>query len=137
MSSVVLHLVLALTVCLYSLPELARAVDAELARCRREINKLPHQHTESPKTIIMLSITAFCQDIVDMVFGSKERHFVQSNRASYSEFKKEIIATTPDFRPLESTSGSRCPIVKKGRKRKNNALTEPRSLLDVRQVIKR
>jgi len=128
-SGVVLHLVLALTVCLYSLPELARAVDAELARCRREIHKLPHQHTESPRTIIMLSITAFCQDIFEMVFGSKEKHFVQSNRASYSEFKKEIIATTPDFRPFESISGTDCLVVQSN--------TEARSLQDVRQVIKR
>jgi len=77
----------------------------------------------------MLSITAFCQDIFDMVFGSKEKHFVQSNRASYSELKKEIIATTPDFRPFESIFGTVCLVPQSN--------TEPRSLPDVRQVIKR
>jgi hypothetical protein len=113
----------------YSLPELSRAVDAELIRCRGEIDKLPHKSTEAPRTIIMLRINAFCQDIFDMVFGTKERHFVQSNRALYSAFKQEIIATTPDFRPAESVVSVVCLVA--------HSTTEPRSLLDVRQVIKR
>jgi hypothetical protein len=118
-----------LMVCFYSLPELASAVDAELAQCRREIDKLPHRSIEAPKTIIMLSITAFCQDISDMVFGSKEKHFVQYSRALYSTFKQEIVATTPDFRPSESINGTQSLI--------SNSATEARSLQDVRQVIKR
>ena len=78
----------------------------------------------------MLSITAFCQDIFDMVFGNKEKYFVQSNRALYSEFKNEIVETAPDFRPYETLSVvSQCLVA--------NSATQPRTLQDVRQVIKR
>lgn len=92
-------------------------------------DKLPQKSIEAPKTIIMLSITAFCQDIFDMVFGNKEKHFVHSNCVLYSEFKQEIIGTTPDLRPSESLTEARCLVTK--------SRTEPRSLQDVRQVTKR
>lgn len=116
----------------HSLPELEKQVDDELVRCRLELALLPHKSTESPKTIIMLSITAFCQDIFDMVFGNKEKNFVQSNRALYSRFKQEIIATTPDFRPCETLSGHSI-----ANKLVAHSATEPRTLRDVRKVIKR
>ena len=38
-------------------PEHARAVDVELARCRRELDKLPQKSMEAPKTIIRASGT--------------------------------------------------------------------------------
>ena len=45
----------------------------------------------------MLYATAFCQAIQDAVFGEKYEHFV----ALYSDLKKEIDVTIPDFRPFD------------------------------------
>ena len=131
-----------LTLPKHSLPELEKTVDDELAKCRNDLALLPHQSTKSPKTIIMLSITAFCQDIFDMVWGNKEKNFVQSNRALYSGFKQEIVATTPDFRPCESSSKKKkrktiYGTVPGTRRLVAGSATEPRTLQDVRQVIKR
>ncbi len=78
----------------------------------------------------MLCTTAFCQAIQDAVFGEKYEHFVQSNRALYLDFKKEIDVTIPDFRPFDGDVSGQNSLVPFSR-------TEPRGLDDIRQVIKR
>jgi len=77
----------------------------------------------------MPSTTAFCQAIQDAVSGKYE-HFVQSNRALYSKYKKEIDVTMPDFRPFDGDVSGQNSLVPFSR-------TEPRGLDDIRQVIRR
>jgi len=91
---------------------------------------LPLLSKDTPLTVIMLSTTAFCQAIQDAVFGGKYEHFVQSNRALYSKYKKEIDVTIPDFRPFDGDVSGQNSLVPFSR-------TEPRGLDDIRQVIKR
>ena len=109
---------------------MARKVRAELLKYEVEYSKLPPIPKGAPLTEIMLCITAFCQDITDAVFGDKHKHFVQSNRALYSRFKGDIVATTPDFRPYHAIVPGRRSLVTGSR-------TTPHALKYVREVIKR
>jgi hypothetical protein len=113
-----------------SLPDLTRVVKKELSKCNKELSKLPPLPKDTPLTVIMLSTTAFCQAIQDAVFGEQYEHFVQSNRYLYSNYKKEIDVTIPDFRPFDGDVSGQTSLVPFSQ-------TEPRGLDDIRQIIKR
>jgi len=112
---------------LYSLPALRITVEKAILECRAEIAKLPPVSNVHPSTEVMLRVTAFSKDVHDAVFGIQDKNFVQTSRGIYSEFKEAIMMTTPDFRPVESSSSGRSLVSTK---------TEPRDLAFVRQVIK-
>jgi len=109
---------------------LARKVRAELSIYEREYSRLPPVAKGVPLTEIMLRVTAFCQEFTDAVVGNKHNDFVQSNRALYSRFKDEIVATTPDFRPYDGDVSGHSSLVK-------GSHTTPHGLEYVREAIKR
>jgi hypothetical protein len=110
-----------------SLPSMRRAVEFELLKCVTELGELPPLLTKEPSTEVMLRVSAFSKDIKDTVLGRKHYDFVQANRARYTSFKSDIELTAPNFRPFEDFSSSLPHL---------NTLTQPRGLLEVRNVIK-
>lgn len=103
------------------------AVESELFKCLTELDNLPALLTKEPSTEVMLRVSAFSKDIKDTALGRNHYDFVQANRARYSSFKFDIEMTAPDFRPFEDISSS-SPL--------SPSRTQPRGLLDVRNVIK-
>ena len=111
------------------MPVLQQKIDQELKRCREDIGTLPAVIEEDARTAITLRVTNFCGDLEDIIFGEKDERFVQSNRNLYLEFKRDILATAPDFRPFEGLNVSQYPRLVHGSRR------EPHGLEYIRQMI--
>ena len=113
-----------------SLPELRKAVEAELAECIAAIYVLPPVSNAEPSTEIIFRVNEFCRDVSEAIRGDRtDRRFIQRNRVRYLRYKNDIVMTTPDFRPFDDArNGSQEKLVA--------TQTEARWLCDIRHVIK-
>ncbi|KAG6887566.1 hypothetical protein C0992_011789 [Termitomyces sp. T32_za158] len=84
-----------------NLPELRKKVAQLLSECKEELATLPALDTNDPFTEVCLRITKFCQDFQSAVFGKKQKILVQTNRSRYTNFKRDIERTRPNFVPYQ------------------------------------
>jgi hypothetical protein len=85
-----------------SLPRLREDVDGLLTRYKRDSEALPPPLEHDPQIEVLKRVNAFCDDFKSFVNGSHEdKRLAQRNRAIYSDFKREIRGTAPDFRPFD------------------------------------
>jgi hypothetical protein len=75
-----------------------------IAQCETGIAKLPLALEDDPSAEIMDLITQFCTDLKNAVYGRKEqKQLSQKNRERYLTFKKDMLSTTPKFKPFDGT----------------------------------
>ncbi|KAH7908747.1 P-loop containing nucleoside triphosphate hydrolase protein [Hygrophoropsis aurantiaca] len=83
-----------------TLPEHKRTVEKLLADCTKELESLPPPLVSDPKIEVLMRVNAFCESFKGAVDGSSDKTLAQRNRALYSQFKRDIRGTAPDFRPF-------------------------------------
>jgi hypothetical protein len=108
-----------------SLPKLRQDVDQLLAECQKDLSVLPSAITGEATTQVFSLITKFCDDFRAAVFGERHKILVQTSRERYAQFKSDIYATRPNFRPFVDRGES------------GNFAGAPISLADVQSVIAR
>lgn len=125
-----------------------------LDRLRALTTLLPQPLQFDATTEVLARITDFSQELTQVVYGigtdifteKKEapkdgpygKVFVQTNRATYDQFKREIRKTEPDFRPFEDYKKYENPVrlMRESDGGASVQVMDPRDLTYVRQIIK-
>ncbi|KAK0476319.1 P-loop containing nucleoside triphosphate hydrolase protein [Armillaria novae-zelandiae] len=96
------------------IPTLKKSVDDILASDRAELSALPPLPlTGEAWAQITLLIHKFCVDVQAAIEGKEEhKGLVQRNRARYTQFKRDILGTCPNFRPFENKTQYRDPCIR-------------------------
>ena len=73
----------------------------QLEHCSSRLFKLPSPITAEPTTHVLTLITSFCQNVTLSVYGNPEHpELVQANRGIYSDYKRDIRSSAPQFLPF-------------------------------------
>ena len=84
-----------------SLPNLLSEIESQLEHCNSRLYKLPPPITAEPTTHVLTLITSFCQNVTLSVYGDPEHsELVQASRVIYSNYKREIRSSAPQFLPF-------------------------------------
>ncbi|KAG1852536.1 hypothetical protein F4604DRAFT_1933686 [Suillus subluteus] len=76
-------------------------VDKLLAKCIKDLDKLPPPLANDPQIEVLGRVNTFCDVFKRFVNGSHEdKCLAQRNRTLYAIFKRDIRGTAPDFRPF-------------------------------------
>ncbi|KAF8833698.1 hypothetical protein BDN67DRAFT_985847 [Paxillus ammoniavirescens] len=96
---------LRLNICSCSLPKLKQDVEQLLAFCLEDLGALPAPLSSDPQVEVLRKVNDFCSAFKGIVDGTgSDKGLAQRNRALYSDFKRDIRGTAPDFRPFERPS---------------------------------
>lgn len=125
-----------------------------LDRLRALSSLLPQPIQFDASTEVLARITDFSQEFTQVVYGigtdiftekqdvSRDgpygKVFVQTNRAIYDQFKREIRKTEPDFRPFDDHTQYLNPVelMREEDGSTSDQVVDPRDLTYVRQIIK-
>ena len=69
--------------------------------CNSRLSKLPPPITAEPTTHVLTLINSFCQNVTLCVRGDPEHsELVQASRGIYSNYKRDIRSSAPQFLPF-------------------------------------
>ncbi|SJL16535.1 uncharacterized protein ARMOST_20061 [Armillaria ostoyae] len=123
------------------IPTLKKSVDDILASDRAELSALPPLPTGEAWSQITILIHQFCIDVKAAIEGKEEhKGLVQRNRARYSQFKRDILGTCPNFRPFEDKTQYRDPCIRdeefEGKDNPYVHMTASEYVMDIKDVRK-
>jgi len=115
-------------------------LDNLLKRYSEELNGLPPRLINEPSSELIVRISKFSGAFRDIMNAVDDKTLVRKARYRYEQYKAEILATGPDFRPFVTHEEYIKPELPTNEKNENEPvglLGGPIDLTYVRQVIKK
>ena len=123
--------------CKCSLPVLRKQLDNLLKECSEELNGLPPRLINEPSSELIVRIGKFSEAFRGIINAVDDKTLVRKARHRFEQYKADILATGPDFRPFVAHEEYMKPGLPQNEHEPVGRLGGPLDLTHVRKVIKK